>query len=321
MSLQERFLPITKDCKFTEDGYFVWCGSVFRWRGRYYLAYSRWKRELGFQAWVTDSEICLARSDSLFGKFSYIRTIRTKDGLRRWDSSCAHNPTVMVQSGKCYLYYMGNDGEGGWWDCRNRQRIGVAEADDPEGEWRFFDRPVIDVSDDGIDSLMTSNPSVTAMPDGRFYMIYKAVSKDGELPRGGAVICGGAFADDPLGPFVKTGVPIMVNPTNGWSVEDPFVWFEDGKLRAVVKDFHGYFTHTDGSACALFESSDGLDWRPSADPLAFGRMLPTENGPLPVFSLERPQLYFEDGRAKALVCACSVDREHTDVFSVRIPLA
>lgn len=181
--------------RFSEDGYFVWCGSMFKCNGKYYLVYSRWRRELGFGAWVTDSEICLARADSMLGKFKYVLTIRTKDTLGRWDSSCAHNPTILEYGGRYYLYYIGNDGdftEGrGWWDYRNRQRIGIASAANPEsldpsdGGWTFSDKPLIDVSPDGIDSLMVSNPSVTATPDGRFLMVYKAVSKDGVPPKGG----------------------------------------------------------------------------------------------------------------------------------------
>lgn len=332
--------------RFSEDGYFVWCGSMFRYNGKYYLAYSRWRRELGFGAWVTDSEICLGRADTMLGKFEYVLTIRTKDTLGRWDSSCAHNPTVLAYDGRFYLYYMGNDGdftpERGWWDYRNRQRIGVASAANPEsldpsdGGWTFSEKPLIDVSPDGIDSLMVSNPSVTATPDGRFLMVYKAVSsggtpqkggtshKDGTPPKGGRVICGAAFSDYPDRDFVKVGRPIMVNPENDWSVEDPFIWYGGERYYALVKDFQGYFTRSGGStqrgAVALFESKDGIDWQPSEYPLAFERKLYYPDRTLDVANLERPQLYFEDGVPRLLICACSVDAEHSDVFSVRIKL-
>ena len=68
------------------------------------------------------------------------------------------------------------------------------------------------------------------------YMLYKAVSADGELPHGGSVIIGAATAESPLGPFRKNGKPQFVNPGEPWSVEDPFVWAEDGRLYALVKD-------------------------------------------------------------------------------------
>ena len=230
---------------------------------------------------------------------------------------------------------MRNDGdftEGrGWWDYRNRQRIGVASASNPEsldpsdGGWTFSEKPLIDISPDGIDSLMVSNPSVTATPDGRFLMVYKAVSSGGTPsnggtpPKGGGVICGAAFSDYPDRGFVKVGRPIMVNPENNWSVEDPFIWYDD-RYYALVKDFQGYFTKSQRGAVALFESKDGVDWQPSEYPLAFERKLYYPDRTIDVANLERPQLYIEGGVPRLLICACSVDAEHNDVFSVRIKL-
>ena len=301
---------------FSEDGYYVWCGSMFAHGGKYYLAYSRWKRELGFGAWVTDSEICLARADSPMGDFSYIKTLRTKDDDGKWDSSCAHNPTVIFD-GKFYrMFYMGNRGNGDWWTHRNSQRIGEAFTDDPEDKWHFSDKPVIDVSENGFDSLMVSNPTATMTPDGGILMVYKGVSKDGVLPKGGDVVCGVAFADKPGGDFRKAGIPIMVNPENGWSVEDPFIWREEDRYFALVKDFQGYFTRTGDSSTALFESSDGFDWHPSEHPLAFERRLCGRR----VNKLERPQIFFENGKPSILLCACAVDDDFNEVFSTRIKL-
>ena len=302
---------------FSEEDYFVWCGSMFSHNGKYYLAYSRWKRELGFEAWVTDSEICLARADSPMGDFRYIKTLRTKNTNGGWDSSCAHNPTVISDGRFFRLFYMGNHGDGDWWTHRNNQRIGEARTDDPEGEWHFSDCPVIDISESGFDSLMTSNPTVTTTPTGGLLMIYKGVSKNGALLKGGDVVCGVAVADRPGEPFRKTGFPIMVNPENGWSVEDPFVWRDGDLYFALVKDFQGYFTKTGSSSTALFESSDGFDWHPSDHPLAFWRRLAGKS----VHKLERPQLFFENGKPSILICACAVDEKYNDVFSVRIKLA
>ena len=116
----------------------------------------------------------------------------------------------------------------------------------------------------------------------------------------------------------------MVNPENNWSVEDPFIWYGGDRYYALVKDFQGYFTRSGGStqrgAVALFESKDGVDWQPSEYPLAFERKLYYPDRTLDVANLERPQLYFEGEVPRLLICACSVDAEHNDVFSVRIPL-
>ena len=148
---------------------------MFKYKDKYYLAYSRWRRELGFNAWVTDSEICLGRADTMLGKIRICSDYTHKGHAWQVGLVLRAQSAVLAYDGRFYLYYMGNDGdfteERGWWDYRNRQRIGVASAANPEsldpsdGGWTFFDKPLIDVSPDGIDSLMVSNPSVTATPD------------------------------------------------------------------------------------------------------------------------------------------------------------
>ncbi|MCQ2431099.1 MAG: glycoside hydrolase family protein [Clostridia bacterium] len=313
------FGDVTDENRFTEDGYYVWCGSQFIYRGSYYLAYSRWKREYGFEAWVTNSEIALAKSDSPMGPFTYVKTIRGKHAPGFWDSDCAHNPAILAADGRFYLYYMGNYGDGTYWNHRNHQRIGVGWADDPEGEWHFSDEPLIDVSEDGFDSLMTSNPTVTKLSDGRYYMIYKGVKNNGILPKGGAVVCGAAFAEDPLGPFEKVGSPIFVNPENDWSVEDPFVWEEDGRLHAIVSDFQGYFTGLGTRSLARFVSDNGIDWHPAKEPCFSPLAYPTPDGMKTVRRLERPQIFFEDGKALCFVAACAEDKDMERVYNVRIP--
>lgn len=151
-------------------------------------------------------------------------------------------------------------------------------------------------------------------------MVYKAVSKYGELPRGGKVLCGVAEADHPCGPFRKHGKPVMENPENPWSVEDPFIWRENGRYYALVKDFHGYFTGTQGKAVALFTSENGRDWACAEQPLAFLPQLDFGDEVVKVENLERPQLYIEDGKSCLLLCACR-DAVHRDkTFHIRIPL-
>jgi hypothetical protein len=65
-----------------------------------------------------------------------------------------------------------------------------AVADSPDGPWRRFDKPIVDVSPDpqAPDALMTSNPAVTARPGGGVLLIYKAVGKKRSMPFGGPVV-------------------------------------------------------------------------------------------------------------------------------------
>ena len=257
MDFSKRLGRVNENSIFRMDGYFVWCGTVTRSDdGKYYLFFSFWEKSATFNTgWVTCSKIGYATSDSPYGGFEYKGVaLAGGDG---WDSGSVHNPTVVKHSGRYYMYYMGNHGDGTFWSHRNNQRIGLAIADDPSGPWQRFDAPILDVSRDGFDSLMVSNPSVTVGKDGKVYMIYKAVSDSGVLPRGGAVVCGIATADKPEGPFEKYGEPILVNPKNDWSVEDAFIWYENGKYYVIAKDFQGYFTRSDKGDMALFCSDDG----------------------------------------------------------------
>ena len=317
MNFRKRMLPTSMEYAFSEEGYYVWCGTMFRRGGTYYLIYSRWETKHGFEAWVTHSEICLARADSLFGKFSHVKVLFPEERDR---GTVFHNPTVIPWQGKYYLYYMMNRSRGDWWAHRNSQRIGVAYCTDPEGEWIRSKEPVIDVSREGIDSLMTSNPTALVTPDGKILMVYKAVSKYGELPVGGKVLCGAAVADHPLGPFQKYGMPIMENPEDPWSVEDPFLWREGGRYYALAKDFHGYFTKTAESATALFESEDGIRWHCAEDGLAFEKKLDLGGETKRLWRMERPQLYLEDGVPKCLLCACMEEENAPTTFQIRIPL-
>ena len=312
--------PVSKELEFREEGYYVWCGSMFRYQDRYYLAYSRWKKEYGFEGWVSHSEIALARADSLLGAFTPIGKILPFGEEEDWDHDVAHNPTVIRYGDTFYLYHMANSGNGEFWNHRNHQRIAVAWAKDPEGPWQKAKEPVIDISPEGVDSLMTSNPTAAVTPDGKVLMVYKAVSKYGEMPKGGAVVCAAATAPHPLGPFQKYHEAIMANPEHAWSVEDPFIWYEKDRFYALVKDFQGYFTGAEKGSTALFTSLDGKDWQPTEHPLAYSRVLDYGTCKMPVENLERPQLYIEDGVPKLLLCAVRVHPEDDDTFNIRIPL-
>ena len=110
----------------------------------------------------------------------------------------------------------------------------------------------------------------------------------------------------------------MQNPDHPWSVEDPFLFCEDGRLYAIVKDFQGYFTGTGSTSLALFEATEDMDFVPCKDPLAMTLRLPTEWGDIPVKKLERPQIYFENGEPSALLLAVmTLEGDHS--YAVRIP--
>ena len=322
MDFNKMLKPASKKSVFRDEKYFVWCGTTVRGDdGLYYFYYSRWPRQYGHQGWVIASEVAYAYSDSPLGPFVpkgvALAGSGKKDG---WDRDCIHNPMVKKFDGKYYLYYMGNYGNGEYWDHRNHQRVGVAIAENPCGPWKRFDQPVIDVTPGSFDHLMTSNPTVEQGKDGRYYAIYKAVG-DGPFPKGGPVICGVAISDSPLGPFVKEDKPIMINPENNWSVEDPYIWYQDDRFYALVKDFQGYFTKRGKNTVALFESKNGIDWEPAEIPFAFETKICWEDGKIQnLTALERPQLLIENGKPTVLYCAAAATENREDSFNVAIPL-
>lgn len=326
LNLAEMFQPVPTSAKFINDTLFIWGGSLVKSEqdGKYHLYYSRWPKELGMSAWVTHSEIAHAVSDSPFGQFEFCDVALPARGREYWDGAVTHNPTIHFFDGKYYLYYMGTtgnpDAENQYWEHRNKQRIGVAVADNPNGPWKRFDHPLIDVSKDSTasDALMVSNPSVTQMPDGKYLLVYKAVAKKLPMPMSGPVIHLTAIAEKPEGPFVKQHKPIFTAKDEVFPAEDPFVWYDNNCYYAIVKDMKGAFTKA-GRSLVLFYSVDGLIWKLARHPLVSKLEIRWENGVVQkVMALERPQLFLENGKPKAILCAVNEKRDHS--FNVQIPL-
>ena len=336
------FGPVPMSAKFASDEWTHWGGSLVKGAdGLYHMFYSRWETNLGW-AWVTDSEIAHAVSTSPFGPFEFRDVALPPRGAEFWDGLCTHNPTVRKYGEKYYLYYMGNTGDGKVvgvpgqqdlnWTHRNNQRIGVAVADTPNGPWQRFDQPLIDITpndDDAMDALMTSNPSITQRPDGGFLMVYKVVGKKRPLPNGGPVLHAIATGDTPIGPFTKHPEPTFVVPGDPFPAEDPFIWHQDDKYRAIVKHIE---KRTDPQTQKLqrifslvqFESEDGFDWIPSQYHEVNQRVITWADGTVQQLDhLERPQVYIENGRPLALLCAADVYDENNvrHAFNVQIPIS
>ena len=323
--------PAPESAKLIDPEYYIWCGAMIRGDdGKYHLYYSRWPRKLGHYAWVTHSEIAYAVGDTPTGPFHHVSVALAARGAQFWDGLCTHNPTILHAGDRYYLYYMGNAGNGVAmkdlnWDHRNRQRIGVAVAENPAGPWQRFDRPLIDVSGDAgaPDSLAVNNPSIVRRPDGGYLMIYKAVGSQRPLPFGGPVVHLTATSDSPTGPFTKQLRPIFLAPSVDFAAEDPFGWFDyaAGRYLAIVKDNDGHFTGA-GKSLALWESSNGFDWKLSVHPLVSATEVRWADGRTQKLnSLERPQLMFgADGRPQVLLCAADEDPSRPHSFNLRIPL-
>jgi hypothetical protein len=150
--------------------------------------------------------------------------------------------------------------------------------------------------------------------------MYKAAGHERELPMGGPVLHGVAFADAPTGPFVKHSDPIFVSADAWFPGEDPFTWTQDGRLYAILKD-QGRNYSTEERALVLFESEDGKTWTPAADPVVTPRrVLWADGSEVEYHRLERPQLYLENGKPRTLFVAVKPDKTAHDSFNIHIPL-
>lgn len=326
---------IAKHSVFASDSMSIWGGSVVQGEdGLYHMFYSRWPKHLGW-VWVSHSEVAHAVADTPFGPFEFRDVTLPERGAEYWDGLCTHNPTIHKFKGKYYLYYMGNTGdkkvvgEPGKpklnWLHRNNQRIGVAVADSPNGPWTRFEKPVLDiVHDDSLafDALMTSNPSVCQMADGKILMVYKAVGKKHPLPQGGPVVHGVAIAEDPLGPFDKYPEPVFTFKGERFPAEDPYIWYQEGRYRAIVKRIK-HIGQKRFFSLVHYDSADGIHWNQAENFEISDRTVTWEDGRKQQLThLERPQVLVENGEAVALMCAAdtldSFNVRHA--FNVQIPL-
>lgn len=332
-NLKLEVMPVPHENKFVDPGYFVWCGSVTKGEdGKFYMLYSRWPLADGFESWPVSSEVAVAVSDNPGGSFKHLKVALKARGTDFWDGSATHNPAVMKYNGKYYLYYMGTSCDlpikkhesytDTWWRYRNTQRIGVAVANHPDGEWTRLDQPILSVSNDpsAYDALMVSNPAATVDDRGRVILIYKQVGITDKI-NGGMVRFGVAFGDSPLGPFQKHAQPIFRTKkgSKDWMLaEDPFVWFQQGRYLAIVRDVIGKFTGEEG-ALALMISKNGTNWKPAKHSKVIGSAFYWEGGISSTSKLERPSIYFEDGLPLYLFGATRADKAQSLSFNVAVP--
>ena len=329
------FQKVAQHSIFSNDTMSIWGGSLVKGEdGLYHMFYSRWPKKIGW-AWVTHSEVAHAVADNPLGPFEFKDISLPVRGVEYWDGLCTHNPTIHKFDGKYYLYYMGNTGDGLIpsvpgkeklnWVHRNNQRIGVAVAKNPFGPWQRYDKPVMDITHgDSLahDALMTSNPSICKRPNGSYLMVYKAVGKKFPTPNGGPVVHMIATSDSPTGPFIKYPEPIFTFEGERFPAEDPYIWHQDEKYRAIVKRIK-HIEQKRVFSLELYESIDGFDWNPAPNHKVSDLEFQWENGKLQKLKhLERPQLYLENGKPKVMLCAAdTLDQNGVrQSFNVQIPL-
>ena len=301
------------------DDYYVWDCSVIKSGGKYHMFSSRWKKEYGFGwNWLFNSEIIHSVADSPEGPYVFQNVVLPRRGRQYFDGMNTHNTCIKEYNGKFYLYYMGTTYGGEiptQRDVRseycdetwNRKRIGLAVADDINGEFVRRDTPLLEPRTcDHWDCTVTTNPSVTIMPDGKTYMIYKsrcAYAKPLKL--------GIAVADKPDGEFKRLMEnPILDFQNEDMHIEDPFLWYDEKKKKfcLIAKDDvkNGAYGITGEWGNGFYaESDDCIDFKIGDDPLVYSRKVTWSDGRVNVQgNMERPSVLFnEQGEPTHIFCA------------------
>jgi hypothetical protein len=335
LNLNAMMQPLETRSVLRDPDWFIWGGGCVKTAdGMYHLIFARWPKKEGFNAWVSHSEIAHATSNDPLGPWTVTGPIfGRRPGF--WDGDNQHNPLIQEFGGKYYLYYSGDFGprdgtRDGWWIHRNNQRAGVAVADHPAGPWRRFDKPLIEPTPGGTDHLLTSSSTVARRKDGKYVLIYKGVS-DGPKPFGGKVRMHVALGDSPTGPFEKQPGTVFGHETLQFPTDDNYIWAQQGRLYAIVKDYRGVYSQqarpgsTEKESLVLFTSDDGLDWRLAAHPFVSDFRLRWADGRVGerLHRLDQPQVWLENGRPSVLFLAVKEkdDKDDSDLsYNVQIKL-
>lgn len=240
-----------------EPGYHVWgCAPAVGADGRIHLVVARWPVEATFTpGWFKQSELAHYVGDSPEGPFRYVKTVLSgveDDGSGRWGVA-PHSPNLQKVGDRYVVTYVANAGAGHW---PQGQRIGMLIADDINGPWRKVGDGGIILAppeDPGIWShgavLGMTNPSLLPMPDGRFFLYYKAKRTWAKNdPRRFGV----AIADRLEGPYVFLPQPVT---NNDRIIEDGHAFIENGKVHLLTTDN----VHRTG---LMWVSGDGVEFGP-----------------------------------------------------------
>jgi len=305
---------------FQMEDYYIWDCSVIKSGGLYHMFSSRWPKEKGFGwNWLFNSEIVHAVSKTPEGPYNFQNVVLPRRGREFFDGMNTHNTCIKEYNGRFYLYYMGctyggevpsSDSDSLYsyaQETWNRKRIGVAVADDINGEFVRRGCPLLEPRDcSHWDCTITTNPSVAILPGGKTYMIYKSrQSVSAPLQLGVAV------ADSPEGAFTRLSEsPILSFENKNIHIEDPFLWYDEAKKKfcLIAKDDskNGCYGITGEWGSGFYaESDDCIHFHIPSNPKVYSRNVRWSDGRESVqCNLERPSLLFdENGNFTHLFCA------------------
>lgn len=334
-SFISRLQPASVRGGFEMESHWVWCGAPIRGEdGRYHLFASRIPKSLIFHPhWLFCSEIVRAEADNPIGPYRFAEVALPPRGGEFFDARSTHNPHIRKVGDTFLLLYMGSNYDGPTPTPENpevfrsprylatwaRKRIGLATSKSVRGPWIRLDQPLLEPRPGEWDSIATTNPSLCPLPDGSFLLAYK--SRRENL---GNLQVGVARAADLKGPWERQPTPWLFRGQPA-HVEDPFLWYEDGRVQALMKDMTGDICGEKFSGVHV-TSVDGINWDFDQATLAYSRKLRWDDGTTTRQGfLERPQLLLEEGIPTHLFCATAygpgIDlKDATRTRNIVIPL-
>jgi lysophospholipase L1-like esterase len=297
-----RLLPTRYENGFRLDGYWVWCGSVIKGDdGKYHMFASRWSNSTPFSPyWLTNSEIVHAVSDKPEGPYKFSDVALAPRGAEFWDGQMTHNPAIRKAGDTYLLYYTGTTYKGARPSATNPvgetdalkleahtgERIGLATSKSPYGPWERLDKPILDTRPNSWEQYLVSNAAPVVMKDGKVWLYYKGVEK----LRVHAI--GLAVATCPTCEYKR----VSDKPLNmGVGAEDPFIWQENGKFKALMLDHERRYSPDKEIFYAV--SDDGLKWHVPRAAIAVSKnVLLADGSTKKMNSTERPHVLLENGK-------------------------
>lgn len=310
--------------RYDSPDWFYWDGSMVKGDdGKYYLFHSRWPKKVGYDSWLTHSDIVVAVSDSPSGPWKQSYVALNSLGGDRWDAVSAYNPKIIKFGDTYHLYYCATRlpgkvateaelfaaGSGQarpvYVTLRNAQRTGVATSKSLKGPWVRMEKPCVEPAPPVL--TLTVNPAVVKRPEGGYLMIVKG---DKFVKPASPRVQGVALADKPEGPFViqkKTAI-------SDFDAEDADIWWDAGRKR-YYSIFHAH-THF-----GMITSEDGLSWKKAANYLFAKKSFPKEDGT--VFKgprMERPAVYLDEKGRPAVFIYSQLDDGRKQSAVITVPM-
>jgi len=274
--------------------YSYWDGGIIKDddTGKYYMFASRWNQagghwgQDGISGWQ-GSQAIYAVSDNLYGPYEDKGPIWPD-----WCEGAGHNvfPFELSESDPLYdngYRYAISISDTGMHGATANGTIHIARS--PQGPWDLIDNSNGGkLKAAGGSGFSLSNISIMVRPDGK----YEATNRNGDI----------AIADSLSGTWEvkENGLWKKVTGMPSDNIEDPVIWYSDGLYHIVANKWDArmayYLTSEDG--ITNWKRHPGTAYTPDADFLRY------ENGTVNNWAkIERPNIYVEDGKIKAMIFA------------------